>query len=112
VLGATPVYPDDANGNPDPNQAPIAYDPIEGEINGERFSPLHRLDLRVDILLAEGSPNYGWRRPRIVAYFEVLNVYDYQSQIDWEYESDYSDKEAEYAFPEERLPTFGFTFTF
>ncbi len=112
IIGANPIYPEDANGNPDPTQDPIAYDPIEGEINGERFDPLHRLDLRVDILLAEGRPEYSWRHPRIVAYFEVLNAYGYKSQIDWDYEPDYSDRDAEYAFPESVLPTFGFTFTF
>ncbi len=47
-----------------------------------------------------------------MAFVELLNAYGYKSQIDWDYDPDYADREEEYAFPETVLPTFGVTFTF
>ncbi|NRA42880.1 MAG: TonB-dependent receptor, partial [Pseudomonadales bacterium] len=104
IIAATPI--DDGNGGI------LAYDPIEGTLNGERFDASHRLDLRADVLISQGNPALGWRKPQIIAYFELLNAYGQKNQRGWDYEPDYSAREASYAFPEMPLPSIGFTFTF
>ncbi len=104
IIGANPI--NDDNGDL------IAYDPVEGEINGERYGSNHRLDLRADFLVSSGDASLGWRKPNIVAYVELLNAYGQKNQTGWEYEPDYQSREAEYAFPETVLPSFGMTFTF
>ena len=68
--------------------------------------------MRADFLVSSGDANLGWRKPNIVAYIELLNAYGQKNQTGWEYEPDYQSREAEYAFPESVLPSFGMTFTF
>lgn len=105
ILGATPVYPLDENGQEDRTQDVIFYDPIEGEFNAERLDYFHRLDVRVDY------QTQWWGKDTNV-YFEILNVYGQKSVEGYEYNADYTEREEEYQFPESPIPSIGIQITF
>ena len=105
ILGATPVYPLDDNGQEDRTQDVIFYDPIEGEFNAERLDYFHRLDVRVDY------QTQWWGKDTNV-YFEILNVYGQKSVEGYEYNADYTEREEEYQFPESPIPSIGIQITF
>ncbi len=105
IDGAAPVYPLDENNQPDPNQAPIFYDPIEAAFNSDRLEDFHRLDVRLDYQTTL------WGNETNI-YFEVLNLYGQKSVIDYEYNADYSEREERYQFPEMPLPSIGIQIIF
>lgn len=100
IVGAEPVYPLDDEGNPDSSQEPIFYDPVEGEFNSERLEDFHRLDVRLDYETKMFGNDAN-------IYFEVLNLYGQKSLSGYEYNEDYTEREAEYQFPEMPIPSFG-----
>ncbi len=72
--------------------------PVEGKLNSARLPNWHSLDLRVEKLYLYGS----WQ---LYAYLEVLNAYWRQNIEGYEYNADYTEKEAEYGLP--MIPFFG-----
>lgn len=98
----TPV--EGANRVPDPRlNGKWIYLPIYGETNSERLPPYHRLDLRVSKVFRFNSWGFG-------IFLELLNAYNQQNLLDYQYEEDYSDKNAIYQFP--FIPYLGITTEF
>lgn len=105
IVGADPVYPLDDAGVPDSSQAPVFYDPVEGEFNSERLEDFHRLDIRLDY----ETKWYGYETN---IYFEILNLYGQKSVADFDYNEDYTEREEEYQFPESPIPSIGIQMVF
>ena len=104
ITGSEPVYPLVDN-IPDSSQEPIFYDPINGDLNSERFDNFHRLDIRLDYKTTLFGQNTK-------IYFEVLNVYGNKGLASYDYNEDYSTKEPSYQFPEFPLPSIGIQMEF
>ncbi len=67
---------------------PGFYRPVYGELNSERFPTYQRLDLRVDLAVQRrGIENLGF-------YFELLNVLGKENPASYDYNADYTEKEA------------------
>ena len=105
IISADPVYPLDQSGNPDAEQEPIFYDPVEAAFNSDRLEYFHRLDIRLDYQTTL------WNKETNI-YFEVLNLYGQKSVEGYEYNADYSEKEKEYQFPETPIPSIGIQIIF
>lgn len=105
IVGADPVYPLDDSGTPDSGQDPVFYDPVEGDFNSERLETFHRLDVRLDY----ETKFWGYDSN---LYFEILNLYGQRSLADYEYNEDYTEREAEYQFPESPIPSIGLQMVF
>ena len=63
------------------------YLPVLGEINSDRFSDDHQLDLRVD----RRWTFEGWK---LEAYLDITNVYAHAKLINYSYNFDYSERSA------------------
>ncbi len=105
IIGADAVYPKAENGQPDEQQPPVFYDPIEAQFNSERLEYFHRLDIRLDY------ETTVWNNAANI-YFEILNVYGQKSVESYSYNADYTEKEAEYQFPESPIPSIGIQIQF
>ena len=79
------------------------YIPIYGETNSERLPPYHRLDLRVSKVFRFNSWGFG-------IFLELLNAYNRKNLLDYQYEDDYSDKNAINQLP--IIPYLGITVEF
>lgn len=98
----TPV--EGANRVPDPRlNGRWIYIPIYGETNSERLPPYHRLDLRVSKVFRFNSWGFG-------IFLELLNAYNRKNLLDYQYEEDYSDKNAINQLP--IIPYLGITAEF
>lgn len=98
----TPV--EDAIRVPDPRlNGRWIYLPIYGETNSERLPPYHRLDLRVSKVFRFNSWGFG-------IFLELLNAYNRKNLLDYQYEDDYSDKNAINQLP--FIPYLGITAEF
>lgn len=89
VVSATPVT---AEGVPiaDPNtNTPYLYVPTYADNNSERLPAYHRLDFRADHKLSGRS----------TFYFEIINLYNKINISGYEYNKDYSVREAEESLP-------------
>jgi outer membrane receptor for ferrienterochelin and colicin len=74
--------------------------PIYGEINSQRVSNYHRLDLRVDYKYSKNLTMYG----------ELINAYARKNVAGYSYSPDYKTREAIYQLP--TLPSFGVQYSF
>jgi len=92
VLGSEAVV-DSASGTV------VGYRPIEGPVNSQRFPNYQRLDLRCDRI-------FQFKEWNMVAYLEVLNLYNHRNVYDYSYTKDYSRRITTYQFP--LLPSLGF----
>ena len=98
----TPV--EGANRVPDPRlNGKWIYIPIYGETNSDRLPPYHRLDLRVSKTFRFNSWGFG-------IFLELLNAYNRKNLLDYQYEEDYSDKNAINQLP--IIPYLGITAEF
>ena len=79
------------------------YIPIYGETNSERFPPYHRLDLRV-------SKTFRFSSWELGIFLELLNTYNRKNLLDYQYNSNYTDKTPIYQFP--IIPYVGITAAF
>lgn len=104
IFGARPVYPL-LHGKPDLTVPPLFYDPTEGEFNGARRAPLHRLDARLDY-------QTRWGPYPVTLYLEVLNLYARQTVQEQEWNADYSSYDNDYEFPDFPFPGVGVTIRF
>jgi hypothetical protein len=90
IIGA-----EDAN---DPDY-PGLYDPIYADINSERLSDYHRLDIRAD-------RSFTYDDWSMDLYVEVLNVYGQENVVGYSYKNaDYSERENQTDLP--TIPSFG-----
>ncbi len=95
VRGAT-VQTDPRNGN-------FIYDPIYEETNSARFPPYHRLDLKF-------SKAFRFENWQMGVFLELLNAYNRQNLLDFNYSENYKEKDEIYQFP--ILPYLGITTEF
>lgn len=68
---------------------PYVYDPLEGEANSERLPAYHRLDFRMDTKATKNS----------TYYFEIINLYNRANVSDYEYNKEYTEREAVESLP-------------
>ncbi len=98
----TPV--ESAKRVPDPRlNGKWIYLPEYGETNSARLPPYHRLDLRVSKSFRFNSWGFG-------IFLELLNAYNRKNLLDYQYEEDYSDKNAINQLP--IIPYLGITAEF
>ncbi|WP_143871002.1 TonB-dependent receptor plug domain-containing protein [Catenovulum sediminis] len=104
VLSADPVYPTE-NGQPDESQAPLFYQPVYGEFNGQRRDAGHRMDIRLDYhtKIANHEVNF---------YLDILNLFGHQRIQEDEWNADYSEATPDYEFPDEMFPGLGVSIRF
>jgi outer membrane receptor for ferrienterochelin and colicin len=74
--------------------------PIYGDINSQRLSPYHRLDLRAD---AKITPNFS-------LYAEIINAYARKNVAGYRYSTNYQTREPVYQLP--FLPSIGLQYRF
>jgi outer membrane receptor for ferrienterochelin and colicin len=74
--------------------------PIYGDINSQRVSNYHRLDLRVDYKYSKNLTMYG----------ELINAYARKNVAGYSYSPDYKTRETIYQLP--TLPSFGVQYSF
>jgi len=74
--------------NEDPER-PGFYRPVYGKLNSDRFPTYHRVDLRIDRTFNRKNDN------TMGAYFELLNVLGTENASEYDYNSDYTEKEIE-----------------
>ncbi len=74
--------------------------PIYGDINSQRVSNYHRLDLRVDYKYSKNLTMYG----------ELINAYARKNVAGYSYSPDYKTRETIYQLP--TLPSFGVQYNF
>ena len=86
VLSARPV---DQNGNTSAPADAYLYIPTYAENNSERLPAYHRLDFRADHKLSGRS----------TFYFEIINLYNQANVSDYEYNKDYTEREAVESLP-------------
>jgi hypothetical protein len=79
------------------------YRPIEGPVNSRRFPNYQRLDVRCDRVFQFDT----WS---LVAYLEVLNLYNHKNVYDYSYTKDYTRRITTYQFP--LLPSLGLKVNF
>ncbi len=97
----TPV--NDARPILDPRNGKRIYLPNYGEKNSERLPPYHRLDLRVSKVFRFNSWELG-------LFLELLNAYNRKNLLDYNYNADYTEKNAINQLP--ILPYLGITAAF
>ena len=98
----TPV--ESAQRVPDPRlNGKWIYLPIYGDTNSERLPAYHRLDLRV-------SKSFRFKSWGLGIFLELLNTYNRQNLLDYQYNEDYSEKNDIYQFP--FIPYLGITVEF
>lgn len=74
------------------------YVPYQGEVNSERLEDFHQLDVRVD-------KKWIWDWWTLTAYFELRNLYNRQNVEDYNYNFDFTDREAVTGLP--LIPSLG-----
>lgn len=79
----TPVIGSEESTDP---EYPDRYTPIYGELNSQRLSASHKLDVRLD-------RNYQFKTWNMDLYLEALNLYNRANVTGYEYNFDYSEKE-------------------
>ncbi len=97
----TPII--DATLGIDPRNGKTIWVPIYAAPNSERLPPYHRLDLRV-------SKIFNHENWQMNVYFELLNVYNRQNLLQYNYSSDYQFKSKISQFP--LIPYVGFSAKF
>ena len=97
----TPVI--DATRLRHPQANKFIYVPIYGETNSERVSPFHRLDIRI-------NKAFIFTRWQMAIYLELLNAYNRKNVLTFNYNRDYSDKDAVNQLP--FIPYLGVTVEF
>ena len=76
----------------DPGDLDSGYLPIYGEINSERLSAYHRLDLRLD-------RDFRFDKWKLNTYVELINAYAQDNLAGYTYNADYSDRDPVYQLP-------------
>ena len=87
----------------DPRNGKFIYLPIYGETNSDRLPPYHRLDLRISKIFRFNSWKLGF-------FLELLNTYNRQNLLDYNYSDDYKTRDEIYQLP--ILPYLGITAEF
>ena len=85
------------------NNGQSLFFPIYAETNSGRLPPYHRLDIRVSYTLQLEDWKLG-------VYLELLNAYNRQNLLDYNYNEDYSEREDIYQLP--LIPYIGLTAEF
>ena len=70
----------------DPRNGQSIYLPVYAEINSDRLPPYHRLDLRV-------SRTFTFSNWKAGIFLELLNAYNRQNLLDYDYNADFSERE-------------------
>jgi len=83
---------------------PGFYRPIYGKLNSDRFPTYHRVDLRLDRTFQRKKDN------TMGAYFELFNILGTKNALEYNYNSDYTEKEVEHQLT--GFFSFGFKATF
>lgn len=87
----------------DPNTGDQITIPIEGPISGERFPGYSRVDLRIE-------KKFTWLGLKFDSYLEIINIFNTENVFDYQYNKDYSKRQASYQLP--RLPVLGLNLNF
>jgi len=85
-------------------ERPGFYRPVYGKLNSDRFPTYHRVDLRIDRTFKRKNDN------TMGAYFELFNILGTKNALEYNYNADYTEKEAEYQINGDF--SFGFKATF
>jgi len=83
---------------------PGFYRPIYGKLNSDRFPTYHRVDVRIDRTFQRKNDN------TMGAYFELFNILGTKNALEYNYNSDYTEKEVEHQLT--GFFSFGFKATF
>jgi len=79
----TPIIGTQASTDP---EHPDLVNPIYGDLNSERLTASHKLDVRLD-------RNYQYKSWNMDLYVEALNLYNQANVTSYEYNADYTEKE-------------------
>jgi hypothetical protein len=94
---------DDVHQITDTQTGGIIYLPIEVNINNKRFPNYSRIDIRIE-------KKFNWLGLEFDSYLEIINLFNSKNVYDYQYNQDYSDRQATYQLP--LLPVLGLSTKF